>query len=1167
MLLDAANRSGAWVRGEHLDQVNASLRALAEAAVRAEGAFARLVAQVATPAALPETGCALQGLVDDVVRGIGFAGDRLSEGILRGNERAADRSVAVWDRFGDRMIRMFGNLFEQVARDGEISFSSLFRSIVPIATAVFRQLGVLGGGGGLGFDLSGLLGGSGGGPSLGSLLGAGSSLIGLATGGGPFGGIFGGTFGGSLGVLGAASPYIAGALTLAQVLGPALFAPSPSVGPTTVARVSPDTGEAVYSADNGGDPSALVDTVDAIFAGIERVQSRFGGVLNGNGFDIGYFPNPEDGSGQTGGYNFKAIIGAQAEDADRFRGLTEAELVAEAVKFIVREGLEGIDAPDVAEAAKHSVADSLEALFDDLIFAERFGALRDALSEAGDGVDAYTVALQRQRLGIQETGRTLATDGVEAIRTFLDRAMSLFPGEEALSSQDGSAGDDGVGIGAPVPDAGTTLLYEQDEGSPRFQPGVTGVYDETENTLVGLGVAGRTLTFAGGERTDEGRPYGDQTLSDGMIEVVGGAVSIADEALRDLVATASDLGQAVERTTERSQAYLDNQQRVRDAFAIAAADVDGLIETIAGGFELETIGPFEERLIAGTAAIGQLQGELERINEDIAEATRVFPDLGVAAIDVAEKVAEATALLTAQLRSDYTDQVARELREARGLGAVDGVAVLSREYQDRRADGEAIGITDFSELEALYRERLLALLDGSDDLAGVLDQLGASFSDLQASGSLLPEVLAELSDSFTEELERDARSAAGLGIVDGVADRLTEYDDRRSVGEAMGLTDLSDLDAVLRDQLSDLFSPDVLDLDAIEAVRTAFADNTLVMEVLTDALEQSREAANDNVTTQFSVADATRLANRELAAQIDEQERLALTAERVIDSIADTRRRITLDPNLSTLSPQQQLDEARSFFETLAARAAEGDQEAQFDLGGAAEDYLRLARDFYASNEDYARIFATVDGALGETRNVAERQLDVAQAQLEELRTIARGFSGDLGGLPNPNANFGQAPTRNRIIAQLTGYAGDFGSGQFGAFRAGLSDEINRIVDLLDQTIPFAAGGIMTARGSLPLTRYAVGGVADSPQLALFGEGRLPEAFVPLPDGRSIPVTIAAPANDRPAVAGGEDGIADLISETRRMTAAVTAMRADNAALRRGLERVVAASRGPGRAA
>ena len=49
----------------------------------------------------------------------------------------------------------------------------------------------------------------------------------------------------------------------------------------------------------------------------------------------------------------------------------------------------------------------------------------------------------------------------------------------------------------------------------------------------------------------------------------------------------------------------------------------------------------------------------------------------------------------------------------------------------------------------------------------------------------------------------------------------------------------------------------------------------------------------------------------------------------------------------------------------------------------------------------------------------------------------------------------------------------------------------------------------MTDRGPLPLKAYASGGVANSPQLALFGEGRMPEAFVPLPDGRSIPVTMS----------------------------------------------------------
>lgn len=54
----------------------------------------------------------------------------------------------------------------------------------------------------------------------------------------------------------------------------------------------------------------------------------------------------------------------------------------------------------------------------------------------------------------------------------------------------------------------------------------------------------------------------------------------------------------------------------------------------------------------------------------------------------------------------------------------------------------------------------------------------------------------------------------------------------------------------------------------------------------------------------------------------------------------------------------------------------------------------------------------------------------------------------------------------------------------------------------------FADGGIMTGNGPLTLKRYAAGGIASSPQLAMFGEGSRPEAYVPLPDGRTIPVTM-----------------------------------------------------------
>jgi uncharacterized protein (TIGR02594 family) len=60
-----------------------------------------------------------------------------------------------------------------------------------------------------------------------------------------------------------------------------------------------------------------------------------------------------------------------------------------------------------------------------------------------------------------------------------------------------------------------------------------------------------------------------------------------------------------------------------------------------------------------------------------------------------------------------------------------------------------------------------------------------------------------------------------------------------------------------------------------------------------------------------------------------------------------------------------------------------------------------------------------------------------------------------------------------------------------------------------------AMGGVFGGRGSVALKRYAGGGIANSPQVAVFGEGSSPEAYVPLPDGRSIPV------NMRGQVGGG----------------------------------------------
>lgn len=70
----------------------------------------------------------------------------------------------------------------------------------------------------------------------------------------------------------------------------------------------------------------------------------------------------------------------------------------------------------------------------------------------------------------------------------------------------------------------------------------------------------------------------------------------------------------------------------------------------------------------------------------------------------------------------------------------------------------------------------------------------------------------------------------------------------------------------------------------------------------------------------------------------------------------------------------------------------------------------------------------------------------------------------------------------------------------------------------------FANGGIMSSKGSLPLKTYSNGGIANSPQMAVFGEGRMNEAYVPLPDGRTIPVTMTGGG-------GGTDVVVNVINQ------------------------------------
>ncbi|MDE3825191.1 tape measure protein [Sinorhizobium meliloti] len=100
-------------------------------------------------------------------------------------------------------------------------------------------------------------------------------------------------------------------------------------------------------------------------------------------------------------------------------------------------------------------------------------------------------------------------------------------------------------------------------------------------------------------------------------------------------------------------------------------------------------------------------------------------------------------------------------------------------------------------------------------------------------------------------------------------------------------------------------------------------------------------------------------------------------------------------------------------------------------------------------------------------------------------------------------------------LIEAVAQAAILGKGPFGAPGGGGSGGL--LGGLLGAIFPFAKGGIAARGRPQPLKRFARGGVSRS--AAIFGEAG-PEAAVPLPDGRSIPVKFKTPAIPKRSSAG-----------------------------------------------
>jgi hypothetical protein len=141
-------------------------------------------------------------------------------------------------------------------------------------------------------------------------------------------------------------------------------------------------------------------------------------------------------------------------------------------------------------------------------------------------------------------------------------------------------------------------------------------------------------------------------------------------------------------------------------------------------------------------------------------------------------------------------------------------------------------------------------------------------------------------------------------------------------------------------------------------------------------------------------------------------------------------------------------------------------------------------------------LFDGIAGAFGfgGGKSASTQQMTVNASTVNVSGGLAGGASGLLGGGTNGGA--------------LLGSLGSLFNGGASSSLSSAGSGIGGFFSSIMSALPFAEGGVMTSAGPVPLRAYAAGGVATSPQMSLFGEGGTPEAYVPLRDGRTIPVSL-----------------------------------------------------------
>lgn len=725
---------------------------------------------------------------------------------------------------------------------------------------------------------------------------------------------------------------------------------------------------------------------------------------------------------------------------------------------------------------------------------------------------------------------------VAAIRDFIAQTIEAASALQGLAEQSGASVEALSGF-APVATISGTSLENIGGSLAKLSKGLAGIDEETAGATKALKFLGITAKDSSGNLRDPAEVMNDIALKLAEFEDGAGKTAIAIELFgksgASMIPFLKDLAENQDLNIRLTAQQIEEADNAAKALARMKAEANFVAQTI---------------VTTSIPAMTVLAQELAKVffgSDDAVKGIQKLRTDGTLT-NWAENTAYALAVVIDALRG-----IGNTIKSV--IGSFQAVWADIELAGTFLAGGE--GLNPFSEEN---RAKLKAALDRRNEIVRqsnqnyvdlwnmplLADSVKKRFEEIRAGADAANKAAESVSGprkQLNYNLASGSNAANALAAMENQVKEL-----ERSVGEESSL--LKDRQRIidLYEQAGYISFKDATDArvaaqeDFVEKIRALYLEQQMLMEI---ALRTEAKTTQDKLKLQDKLAEiAVKREKLERDAAQSNLERIIRQPAETLKDLQDQAQRgqlelSAIEEQIKTQRENRAITEIESLNKLADARARSAEQlrmlaDQAREISEAAPGNDKLADSFRRIEEAARRAGEAAetlrqrakelsDPAAGVSKGLKDVAEEAAQVGKQMEDATRRAFNGMTDALTEfvmtGKLNFRslalsiiqdliRIQIQSAIVGPLAKAIGSMFSFGGGAGAGSFQTDFNTFS--AGNTAFAANGGIIGSRGHMPLNYFAKGGIANSPQLAVFGEGSRPEAFVPLPDGRSIPVTM-----------------------------------------------------------